>query len=80
MICQKRNRTEQKDITYALHLYFNSLSLRNVVKALSRLVHGSHTAIKDWIQKYKHKGLFYREPNIAEFIIDITECVDNYFP
>jgi putative transposase len=74
MICQKRNRTEQKDIAYALHLYFDGLSLRNTSKeALSRFVHRSHTAIRDWILKYKPERLFFRKIKISEFIIDETQ-------
>jgi hypothetical protein len=41
---QIRNRTKLEDISYALHLYFNGLSLRNTTKALSRFVHRSHIA------------------------------------
>ena len=74
MICQKRNRTEQKDIAYALHLYFDGLSLRNTSKALSRFVHRSHTAIRDcWILKYKPERLSFRKIKISEFIIDETQ-------
>ena len=72
MICQKRNRTKQKDIVYALHLYFGGLSLRNTSKALSRFVKRSHTAIRDWIQKYKPKKLSYLRKKIDEYIIDET--------
>ena len=59
-------------IVYSLHLYFNDLSLRNTSKALSRFVQRSHTAIRDWIQKYKPKRLFCNKIKIAEFIIDET--------
>jgi putative transposase len=45
--------------------------LRNTSKALSRFTL-SHNAIRDWIQKYKLKRLFYRKTKIAEFIIDET--------
>jgi putative transposase len=72
MICQKRNRTKIKDIVYALHLYFNGLSLRNTSKAISRFVKRSHTAIRDWIQKYKPKKLSYLRKKIDEYIIDET--------
>ena len=44
---QKRNRTKLEDIAYALHLYFDGLSLRNTSKALSRFVKRSHTSIRD---------------------------------
>jgi len=47
MIYKTRNRTKFKDIAYALHLYFNGLSLRNTTTALSRFVHRSH------IQQYE---------------------------
>ncbi len=73
MICQKRNRTEPKDIAYALHLYFDGLSLRNTSKALSRFIKRSHSAIRDWIQRYKPERLFYRKIKISEFIIDETQ-------
>jgi putative transposase len=69
MIYQKRNRTNLKDIAYALHLYFLGLSLRNTSKALSRFVKRSHTAIRDWIQKYKPaERLSYKKTKISEFI------------
>ena len=69
---QKRNRTKLEDIAYALHLYFDGLSLRNTSKALSRFIKKSHTvAIRDWIQKYKPKRLFCRKACIAEFIIEM---------
>src|SRR3954449_4685980 len=73
MICQKRNRTEQKDIAYALHLYFSGLSLRNTSNALSRFVHRSHSAIRDWILKYKPERLSFRKIKIAEFVVDETQ-------
>ena len=74
MIYKARNRTNLKYITYALHLYFDGLSsLRNTAKALSSFVKRSHTAIRDWIQKYKPKRLSYRKTNVAEFIIDETQ-------
>ena len=73
MIYKTRNRTNLKDITYTLHLYFNGLSLRNASKALSRFVKRSHTVIRDWNQKYKPKRLFYRKTNVDEFIVDETQ-------
>jgi putative transposase len=72
MIYQKRNRTKIKDIVYALHLYFDGLSLRKTSKALSRFVKRSHTAKRDWIQKYKPKKLSYLRKKIDEYIIDET--------
>jgi len=72
-MCQKRNRTNLKDITYALHLYFDGLSLRNTSKVLSRFIKRSHTAIRDcWILKYKPKKLSYLKKKIDEYIIDET--------
>ena len=46
------------------------VSLRNTSKALSKSVHRSHAAIRDWIQKYKPERLFYHKIKIAEFIVD----------
>ena len=60
MLYQKRSRTKLKDIVYAMHPYFNGLSLRNTSKALSRFVKKSRTAIRDrWILKYTPKKLSY---------------------
>jgi len=73
MIHKTRNRTKLNDLAYALHLYFNGLSLRNTSKALSRFVKRSYTAIRDWIQKYKPKRPFYRKTNIEDFIVDVTQ-------
>ena len=61
MISQKINRTNLKYLAYALHLYFNGLSLRNTANALQRFVHRSHTAIRDWIQKYKTAENIYQK-------------------
>ena len=72
MVYQVRKRTELEDIVYALHLYFNGLSLRNT-KAISKFVTRSHTAIRDWIQKYNPKRLYYRKTKIFEFILDETQ-------
>ncbi|MGN6560258.1 MAG: DDE-type integrase/transposase/recombinase [Candidatus Nitrosocosmicus sp.] len=72
MIFKKRSRTKIKDIVYALHLYFDGLSLRKTSIALSRFVNRSHTAIRDWIQKYKPKKLSYLRKKIDEYIIDET--------
>ncbi len=73
MIQQIRKRTEPKDILYSLHLYFSELSLRNTSKAISRFVKRSHSAIRDWIQKYKPERLSYSKTQISEFIIDETQ-------
>ena len=73
MIQQVRKRISIKDIAYSLHLYFLSLSLRNTFKAISRFVTKSHTAIRDWIQKYKPERLSYNKIKISEFIIDETQ-------
>ena len=48
MLYQIRKRTKPDDIVYSLHLYFSGLSLRNTSKALSKFVHRSHTAIRDF--------------------------------
>jgi|SRR5215208_2418257 len=72
MICQIRKRTEPEDIAYSLYLYFLGLSLRNTSKAVSRFIKRSHTAIRDWIQKYKPEMLSSRKIRITEFIIDET--------
>jgi len=73
MILQIRKRTKPEDIVYSLYLYFLGLSLRNTSKALSRFVKRSHTAIRDWIQKYKPEKIFSKKIQIAEFIIDETQ-------
>ena len=57
MIGQIRKRTEPEDIAYSLYLYSFGLSLRNTSKAICRFVKRSHTAIRDWIQKYTPKIL-----------------------
>src|SRR5215467_7228880 len=72
MLCQIRKRTESEDIAYCLYLYFLGLSLRNTSKAVSRFVKRSHTAIRDWIQKYKPEMLNSRKIRITEFLIDET--------
>ena len=71
-MCQIRKRTEPEDIAYSLYLYFLGISLRNTSKAVSRFVKRSHTAIRDWIQKYKPEMLSSRRICITEFIIDET--------
>ena len=73
MIYKIRNRTDVKDIVYALHLYFNGHSLRNTSKALSKFVTRSHNAIRDWIQKYNPRRLYYNKTKIFEFILDETQ-------
>jgi len=73
VIYQVRNRIDVKDIAYALHLYFSGLSLRNTSKALSKFVTRSHTAIRDWIQKYNPQRLYYNKTKIFEFILDETQ-------
>ncbi len=72
MIYQIRKRTEPEDIAYSLYLYFLGLSLRNTSKAVSRFVKRSHTAIRDWIQRYKPEMLSSRKISVTEFIIDET--------
>jgi|SRR5689334_8646919 len=72
MLCQTRKRTEPEDIAYSLYLYFLGLSLRNTSKAVSRFVKRSHTAIRDWIQKYKPEMLSSKKLRITGFIINET--------
>ena len=72
MLCQIRKRTEPEDIAYSLYLYFLGLSLRKTSKAVYRFVKRSHTAIRDWIQRYKPEMLSSRKIRITEFIIDET--------
>ena len=63
MIHQTRSRTRPDDMICAMHLYLLGLSLRNTSKALSGLhiVERSHTAIRDWIQKYKPERMYYQK-------------------
>ncbi len=71
-IYQTRKRTKPDDIGYSLHIYFLDLSLRNTSKAISfciKIVQRSHTAIRDWIQKYKPERLFYKREKVSEFIL-----------
>ena len=70
MICQTRNRTRLEDMIYAIHLYFDGLSLRKTSKALSRFVKRSHTAIRDWIQKYQPQKISSKKRMISAYIID----------
>jgi putative transposase len=72
MFCQTRKRTRLEDIIYAIHLYFLGLSLRNTSKALTRFVNRSHTAIRDWIQRYKPEEIRYKRKKIDKYIIDET--------
>ena len=72
MFYQTRNRTSTEDIVYAIHLYFLGLSLRNTSKALSRFVKRSHTAIRNWIQKYQPVELLSKRKKIDEYIVDET--------
>ena len=72
MFYQKRHRTHLEDIIFAIDLYFDGLSLRNTSKALSRFVKRSHTAIRDWIQKYRPQRLLSNTKKIDEYIIDET--------
>src|SRR3954454_24509499 len=73
MLYQIRKRTKPEDIVYCLHLYFSGLSLRNTFNALSRFVKRSHSAIRDWILRYKPERLFFRKIKIAEFVVDETQ-------
>ncbi|HXT83446.1 MAG TPA: DDE-type integrase/transposase/recombinase [Verrucomicrobiae bacterium] len=40
---------------------------------MSRFVKRSHSVIRDWIQKYKPKRLFFRKTKINEFVVDETQ-------
>jgi putative transposase len=60
-------------MVYAMHLYFLGLSLRNTSKALSKYIQRSHTAIRDWIQKYKPERLSDKKIKTSEFIINETQ-------
>jgi putative transposase len=73
VIYQLRKRTKLEDIVYSLNLYFSGLSLRNTAKAISKFIHRSHSAIRDWIQRYKPERLFYNKTKISLFIIDETQ-------
>jgi putative transposase len=70
-----------EDVIYTINLYFDGLSLRKTSKALSRFVKRSHTAIRDWILKYKPERLSSKTKKIDEYIIDETlikvgsECI-----
>jgi putative transposase len=72
MFYQKRHRTHLEDIIYAVNLYFDGLSLRKTSKALSQFVKRSHTAIRDWIQKYQPQRLLSNTKKISEYIVDET--------
>src|SRR4249919_4366320 len=72
MIYQIRHRTYMEDIIYAVNLYFDGLSLRKTSKALSQFVKKSHTAIRDWIQKYQPQRLSSKTKKIIEYIVDET--------
>jgi putative transposase len=72
MICQIRKRTEPEDIAYSLYLYFLGLSLSDTSKAVSRFIKRSHTAIRDWIQKFIPAIVGSKKIRVTEFIIDET--------
>ena len=69
---KKENKTRRYSLFFT-PFYFSGLSLRNTSNALSRFVIRSHTAIRDWIQRYKPERLFFRKINIAEFVVDETQ-------
>ena len=74
----KRDRTPSEYIGYGLYLYFLSLSLRKVVKALLYL----HTVKRSqvllakewkWIQKFRSRNISLPKRNkISEYIVDET--------
>jgi putative transposase len=73
MIYQIRKRTEPDYIiAYSLYLYSLGLSLRSTSKAISRFIKRSHSAIREWIQKYQPEKLFSKKTKISEFIVDET--------
>ena len=72
MIYQIRKKIEPEDIAHSLYLYFLGLSLRNTSKAVSRFVKRSHTAVRDWIKRYKPEMLSSGKIRVTEFIIDET--------
>ena len=58
---------------YAIHLrILTCLSLRKTSKALSRFVKRSHTAIRDWIQKYQPQKISSKKRMISKYIFDET--------
>ena len=73
MIYQIRKRTEPEDIAYSLYLSLFPWSFtKKYIQAVSRFVKRSHTAIRDWIQRYKPEMLSSRKISVTEFIIDET--------
>ena len=74
----KRDRTPSEYIGYGLYLYFLSLSLRKVVKALLYLhtVKRSHVLLAKewkWIQKFHSKNISSSKRNkISEYVVDET--------
>ena len=46
--------------------------IKKYIKALSRFVMRSHTAIRDWIQRYKPEELLSKRKKIDEYIVDET--------
>ncbi len=77
MLYQIRKRTKLEDIVYALYIYFDGLSLRSTSEALSRFVKRSHTAIRDWIQKYKPDALFHNS-EIRFLMIGLCFHITNF--
>jgi hypothetical protein len=59
MLYQIRKRTKLEELVYYLHLYFNGLSLRNTSNALSTFIKRSHTAVRDWILRYRPERLVF---------------------
>jgi hypothetical protein len=70
MIYYKNKQNKLKDIAFALHPYFDSLSLRNTSKALSWFVKRSHMTIRDRFKNTNYKILSYHQNKIAGYVID----------
>lgn len=73
MLYQIRKRTKPEDIVYSLDLYFSGHSLRNTSKSIFKFIKRSHTAIRNWIQRYKAERLIFIKIKIAEFIKGETQ-------
>jgi hypothetical protein len=69
---KKENNTGRYSLFFTSY-YFSGLLLWNASKALSKFIDRSHTAIRDWIQRYKPEKLLFRKINIAEFVVDKTK-------
>ena len=74
MIQQVRKRTEsQRYSIFFTSLFQRSFIKKYIPKQYLDFVQRSHTAIRDWIQKYKPERLYYNKTKTSEFIIDETQ-------